>query len=202
MGLTPSGTDDVAPLVSAGHPEDNAMTDFSRLLRWTTCVVLGLMTTVQVVGCAAVPRRYTWIAEPHVTLTMLSANPEPYVGKAVILGGTITAEENSDDYLLICLKNRPLDQDYRPHRPVDSNGPEAGSYWVLVPKQQRLPSDYRTWGRVTVVGRVTGQQRFKTEPVLMLLYMRGWGTDGNHGIWENINPNYVPRIPGGIDLKN
>ena len=148
------------------------------------------------------PRRYTWNADPSVTLTMLSTNPQPHVGKTVILGGTITSEEGDEDSLLLCLKNRPLDQDYQPHRPVDSDSLEAGSYWVMVPKPQRLPSNYRNWGRVTVVGRVTGERRFKTEPVLMLLYIRGWGTNGNHGMWENINPNYVPRVPGGIDLKH
>jgi hypothetical protein len=72
---------------------------------------------------------------------------------------------------------------------------------VTVAKRQ-LPPKFRDWGRVTVVGRVTGSQRLQTEPVLTLLYMRGWATSGNHGVWENINPNYVPSVPGGIDLKN
>lgn len=177
------------------------MTPYTRLQRWTACVVLGASLTVAIGGCAAVPRRYTWVAEPGVTLSMLSRHPESYVGKVVILGGTITAEEESEEYLLLCLKNRPLDQDYKPHRPAGPDGPEAGSYWVTVTKRQ-LPPNYRDWGRVTVVGRVTGNQRFQTEPVLTLLYMRGWATSGNHGVWENINPNYVPSVPGGVDLRN
>ena len=81
-----------------------------------------------------------------------------------------------------------------PHRPVDPYSPEAGSYWVTVEKQQLHPN-FRDWGRVTVVGRVTGEQRFKTEPVLLLLYMRGWNTSGKHSVWENINPRYVPSVP-------
>jgi hypothetical protein len=37
----------------------------------------------------------------------------------------------------------------------------------------------------------------------MLLYMRGWAASGNNsGIWENIDPNYRPAIPGGIDVKD
>ncbi|HKT34698.1 MAG TPA: Slp family lipoprotein, partial [Nitrospira sp.] len=75
-------------------------------------------------GCSAVPRRYLWIAEPGITLTMLSTNPQPYVGKVVLLGGTITQEEENDQFLLLRLKNRPLDQDYKPHRPADSDSPE------------------------------------------------------------------------------
>jgi starvation-inducible outer membrane lipoprotein len=178
------------------------MIAYSRVQRWTVCLALLATMTVTLWGCAAVPRRYIWIAEPGVTLTMLSTNPQPYIGKVVLLGGTITEEEENEQFLLLRLKNRPLDQDYEPHRPHDLASPEAGSYWVMVSKQQ-VPPKYRNWARATVVGRVTGEQRFKTEPVLILLYMRGWGASGDHaGLWENINPNYVPAVPGGIDLKN
>jgi hypothetical protein len=118
------------------------------------------------------------------------------------MGGTITDEQEQDQFLWLRLKNRPLDQDYKPHRPADGDGPEAGSYWVVVSKQQ-VPPKYRSWARTTVVGRVTGQQRSQAEPVLMLLYMRGWGSTGNSaGLWENIDPNYVPSVPGSIDMRN
>jgi len=109
-------------------------------------------------------------------------------------------EEEHDTVLMLGLKNRPLDQDNKPHRPADSGGPEAGSYWVMMSKQQ-VPPKFRNWARATVVGRVTGTQRYQTEPVLTLLYMRGWGASGDHaGIWENVDPNYVPSVPGSIDM--
>ena len=169
--------------------------------RWTTLVVLAATLTLVFSGCSPVPRRYLWIAEPGVTLTMLSTDQRPYVGKVVLLGGTITEEEQNDQVLFLRLKNRPLDQDYKPHRPADLESAEAGSYWVMVPKQQ-VPPKYRGWARATVVARVTGEQRLQTEPVLMLLYMRGWGATGNHaGLWENINPNYVPSVPVGTHMK-
>lgn len=170
--------------------------------RWPACFALIAITTVMLWGCAAVPRRYIWIAEPGVTLTMLSTNPQPFVGKVVLLGGTITDEEESEQFLMLRLKNRPLDHDYKPHRPPDPASTEGGSYWVMVSKQQ-LPPKFRNWARATVVGRVTGEQRSQTEPVLMLLYMRGWGASGDHaGLWENINPNYVPSVPASIDMRN
>jgi starvation-inducible outer membrane lipoprotein len=175
------------------------MIAYSLMQRWSACLVLVATITIVLWGCAAVPRRYIWIAERGVTLTMLSTNPRPYVGKVVLLGGTITEEEENEQFLLLRLKNRPLDQDYEPHRPADLSSSEAGSYWVMVSKQQ-VPPKYRNWARATIVGRVTGEQRFQTEPVLMLLYMRGWGASGGHA--GNINPNYVPAVPGGIDLKN
>ena len=178
------------------------MHTYSLLLRWTTSLTLAATMTAAGWGCSPLPRRYQWIAEPGVTLTMLSSDPQPYVGKVVILGGTITEEYEKDQFLLLRIKNRPLDQDYRPHRPADLDGAEAGSYWVQVSKQQ-IPPKYRNWARATVVGRVTGEQRSGTEPVLTLLYMRGWSASGNNaGLWENINPNYVPSVPGGIDMRN
>jgi hypothetical protein len=77
------------------------------------------------------------------------------------------------------------------------NGPEAGSYWVVVAKQQ-FPRQYRQWARMTVVGRVTGMQRYE-EPVLSLLYVRGWGmSSAHHGVWENFDPRYNPSVPGGL----
>jgi hypothetical protein len=96
------------------------------------------------------------------------------------------------------IRNRPLDQDYVPHLPIDMDGPEGGYYWVMVAKQQ-LPPEYRQWVRMTVAGRVTGTQRYENEPVLWLLYVRGWGARvEHHGIWEHMDPNYIPSVPGFI----
>lgn len=178
------------------------MRSYSLMQRCTAAFTLAMMVIVAIGGCSPIPRRYLWMAEPDVTLTKLSANPQPYVGKVVLLGGTITDQIEKDQFLFLRLKNRPLDQDYKPHRPADPGSPESGSYWVVVSKQQ-VPPKYRDWARMTVVGRVTGERQSQTEPVLMLLYMRGWGASGNHaGLWENIDPNYVPSVPGSIDLRN
>lgn len=97
------------------------------------------------------------------------------------------------------MKNRPLDQDYVPHRPADMDGPEAGYYWVMILKQQ-MPHSYRHWARMTVVGQVTCTQRSATEPVLSLLHVRGWGTSSTHNsVWEkSSDPNYVPSVPAGL----
>ena len=102
------------------------MPSYSRMRRWTACLALLTTMTATLWGCVSVPRRYLWIAEPGVTLTMLSQNPQPYVGKVVLLGGTITEEQQSEQFLLLRLKNRPLDQDYRPHRPADPGSAEGG----------------------------------------------------------------------------
>ena len=183
------------------------MTPYARLQRWSACFTMVITIVVILWGCASeplakvrlvnVPRHYVWMAEPGTTLTTLTAHPEMYLGKAVILGGTIVEEEENEQDLWLHVTNRPLDQDYIPHRPADMNGPEGGSYWVVVAKQQ-FSRQYRQWARMTVVGRVTGMQRYE-EPVLSLLYVRGWGlSSAHHGVWENVNPGYMPSTPGGI----
>ena len=170
--------------------------------------LIGITMVVILWGCASeplanvrlvnVPRHYVWMAEPGTTLTTLTADPERYRGKVVILGGTIIEEAENEQDLWLHVTNRPLDQDYIPHTPADKNGPEGGSYWVVVAKQQ-FPRQYREWARMTVVGRVTGMQQYETEPVLSLLYVRGWGLgSAHHGVWEHVNPTYMPSTPGGI----
>lgn len=116
-----------------------------------------------------------------------------------VVGGTIVDEEETAEYHWFHVKNRPLDQDNVPHRPADMEGPEAGHYWVMMPKQQ-IPREYRHWARMTVVGQVTGTQRSSTEPVLSLLYVRGWGTSQAHdSVWEkSSDPNYIPSVPAGL----
>lgn len=184
------------------------MTPYARLQRWSVCFIMAITMGVVLWGCTSeplakmrlvnVPRHYVRMAEPGTTLTALTAHPEMYRGKVVLLGGTIIEEEENEQYLWLHLTNRPLDQDYIPHRPANMDGPETGSYWVVVTKQQ-FPREYRQWARMTVVGRVTGMQRFETEPVLSLLYVRGWGlSPAHHGVWENLDPNYIPSTPGGI----
>ncbi|TKB73276.1 MAG: hypothetical protein E8D46_12625 [Nitrospira sp.] len=111
--------------LNQGH---RVMTPYGWLQRWSECLTMAITMTVVLSGCANVPRHYVRMAEPGTTLTALTAHPEMYRGKVVLLGGTIIEEE--------------LDRDYKPHRPADMNGPEAGSYWVVVAKQQ-LPSLYR-----------------------------------------------------------
>ncbi len=175
------------------------MTLYVRLQPRSACYAMAISLMVVHFGCSAVPREYIRMAEPGMTLTTLAAHPEVYRGKVVILGGVIIEEEVNEQHLWLRLKNLPLDVDYHPHRPSDSDGPDAGDYWVMVGKQQ-LPHHYRQWARMTVVGQVTGTKRFGREPVLSLLYVRGWGMSSAHdGVWQkSYDPNYLPEAPEGI----
>ncbi|HET7057802.1 MAG TPA: Slp family lipoprotein [Nitrospiraceae bacterium] len=129
-------------------------------------------------ACSSVlPSQYIDQAEPDVTLTALASNLDGYREKIVILGGVIVDEKQIGEHVFLRLKNRPLDKDYRPHRPLSLDGPEAGYYWVTIGRSD-LPEQYHQWARVTVVGQVAGARPSAAgalEPVLVALYLRGWG---------------------------
>jgi hypothetical protein len=156
-------------------------------------IVLGFAIS----ACSSLPAKYVEQAEPGVTVTALTASPQQYRDKVVILGGVLVKEREEGGQIWLHLKNRPLDPKYRPHRPISLDGPEAGHFWATANRQQ-LPPRYRGWVRMTVVGRVTGMAN--QEPVLLLMYVRGWDYSGtNEDAWEtSIDPAYVPSIPEGL----
>ena len=93
-----------------------------------TRALFGVLGIFVVVGCSPLPARYVQQAEPGVTLTSLTQSREGYQGKTVILGGVVVDQKQDGQRLWLHLKNRPLDKDYRPHRPTVNDGPEAGYY--------------------------------------------------------------------------
>ncbi|MGH7231639.1 MAG: Slp family lipoprotein [Nitrospiraceae bacterium] len=171
--------------------------------RWAGLLLLSLLCAA--FGCStALPSKYVRQAEPDVTLTALVTHPERYRGKVVVLGGTIVEETLDGDRLLLHMKNRPLDEDYHPHRPAVVDGPEAGYYWIVA-SPEKIAKTYRNWARATVVGQVVGvkaaagQTASIDEPVLAAMYMRGWGGSDHKDAWEDFeDPNYRVRSPGGI----
>lgn len=151
------------------------------------------------IGCSPVPRKYLREADPKVTLTTLVGAPNLYQNKLVMLGGVIMEEEVRDGWLWLHTKNRPLDQDYRPQLPPSVDDPEGGWYWVLVGNHQRFPPSHHHWADMTVVGRLIGMAPGK-EPMLSLVYVRGWGLQSAHdAAWEDdVDANYIPSRPTGL----
>jgi starvation-inducible outer membrane lipoprotein len=151
------------------------------------------------VSCSSVPRRYLWNAEKGVTLMDLQRTPERYQGKTVILGGVIVHEETKDGRLWLRLKNRPLDENQRPHLATDPDAVEGDYYWVAL-DAEKIPAHYHEWAQVTVVGRVVPTEPgVKSDPVLAAVYLRGWSRlSKEHSIWEIDDPNYTMDAPAGL----
>jgi starvation-inducible outer membrane lipoprotein len=164
---------------------------------WRGWTIL-LLALCAAVGCSVVPKKYLRETDPNVTLTTLVATRDLYQNKLVILGGVILEEEMRDGRLWLHAKNRPLDQDYRPQLPPSVDDPEGGWYWVIVGNHQSFPPSYHHWADMTVVGRVTGLAPGK-EPMLSLIYVRGWGLQSGHdAVWEDtVDANYRPSAPAG-----
>lgn len=166
-------------------------------------MLTGLVGFALLTGCSSLPARYIQQAEPGVTLTSLAESSGAYHGKTVILGGVVVDQQQDGQRLWLHLKNRPLDKDYRPHRPITNEGPEAGYYWIVVQNASTLPHKWKQWARVTVVGRVTDSKATapSIEPVLSLLFMRGWtmGNSPKGSAWEeSVDANYLLSVPEGL----
>ncbi|HSB44359.1 MAG TPA: Slp family lipoprotein [Nitrospira sp.] len=159
---------------------------------------LSLLALCLAVGCSPVPKKYLREAESGATLTTIVRSSEYYQDRLVILGGVIMGEENRDGQLWLHVKNRPLDQDYRPQLPPSVDDPEGGWYWVVVGNYQTFPSSYHHWGDMVLVGRMTGLASGK-EPVIKMVYVRGSGVTSAHdGVWEDlVDANYIPSMPAG-----
>lgn len=129
----------------------------------------------------------------------LQRTPELYKGKTVILGGVIVHEETKEGRLWVRLKNRPLDENQRPHLATDADAVEGGYYWVAL-DAGKIPAKYHEWAQVTVVGQVVPTEPgVKSDPVLAAVYLRGWSRlSKEHSIWEIDDPNYTMDVPAGI----
>lgn len=179
--------------------------------RRSLSVASAFFIAVTLNACGNLPHKFIRQAEPGVTLTALKAHPDAYKGKVVILGGAIVEKREENGKIWLLIKNRPLDADYVPHVPTSSVGPEGGHYWVAL-NPRGLPKSYRTWARLTVVGRVEDQRTAGVGPaaadtVLTGLYLRGWDSGwGGYGprndTWEdNQSPNAILSEPRPVMKK-
>jgi len=173
--------------------------------RWVPGIV-GFVVLSGSGACATIPGKFVRQAEPGVTLTSLTKDPQAYRGKVVVLGGVVVAQKQEAGRVWLLVKNRPLDADYVPHIPASPNESEASDYWVVL-SPGSLPKNYKNWSRLTVVGRVSDERPLRhergtgKEPVLAAMYLRGWGSGwGGYGLhdesWEETqDASYIISAP-------
>ncbi|HMS82615.1 MAG TPA: Slp family lipoprotein [Nitrospira sp.] len=161
--------------------------------------VLLLLTLCVTVGCTFVPRKYLRVAVPNLTFSALATTPQTYQNRLVVLGAVIVEEHMRDGDLWLHVKNRPLDETYRPQLPNSPNDSEGGWYWIVVKNHQSLPQSYHHWADMTLVGRVTGIEP-DGQLRVQLIYARGWGMTSEHdGVWEHlVDENYGPTTPSEL----
>lgn len=174
----------------------------------TVCLGTALLMVHLIAGCGmgvtpVIPNGLLRQAEPGVTLTAIVTDPGRYRDKVVVLGGVVLAEKREAGQLWLLLRNRPLDADYVPHRPISLVGPENGDYWVLIAAAQ-APSSAHQWARVIVVGRVLEgpsvppKSERKGGPVLAALDVLDWPIARDYAeTWqEHRDPQYLDARNG------
>jgi starvation-inducible outer membrane lipoprotein len=86
-----------------------------RLGRLTQTILMSALCVT--VGCTAVPRKYLQEADSTLKFSWLAATPKFYQDRLVVLGAVIVTEEVRGGDLWLHVKNRPLNEKYRPQLP-------------------------------------------------------------------------------------
>lgn len=157
-----------------------------------------------------------------VTFIELAENPEAYLGKHILLGGTIVSAEETVRGTELDIDQLPLDADRRPSDQFAS----GGRFRAVSPKRLD-PADYRPGTMVTLIGEVTGKvvaeydDEEETSPLLLVREIESWkrlGADRGYGppgadepqpyvVHEYVYPSYptypyyrpyYPWWPGGV----
>lgn len=139
-------------------------------------------------GCAHVMSEQSLkLVDRQITFAELRKAPESYVGKYVLLGGTIAALKNSKGGAELEVLQAPLDSS---GVPVETH--YSGGRFIVATAQFLDPLVYKSGRRVTVVGEVKGKKSRAideveyTYPVVAEVEIRLWEK------YESDRYNYYP----------
>ena len=123
-------------------------------MRWHRLIVL-----VSLFGCVAcgsvISPQVQSLADPELSYAQLASNPEVYVGKVVIIAGTIIEAVNTPEGTRLVLLQYPTNRSGRPQTAALS----GGRFLVLAPAYLET-AIYRPGRALTVAGEVRGQREF------------------------------------------
>ena len=121
-------------------------------MRWHWLIVL-----VSLLGCVAcgsvISPQVQSLADPELSYAQLASNPEVYVGKVVIIAGTIIEVVNTPEGTRLVLLQYPTNRRGRPQTEAAS----GGRFLVLTPEYLEA-AIYRSGRALTVAGEVRGQR--------------------------------------------
>jgi outer membrane lipoprotein len=109
---------------------------------------------IALTGCAhAVSPELRAEATPGLTFPMVLENPSAYMGATVIWGGLVVGVRNRVDNTTLTVLETPLDEGERPEDREYSRG-----RFLATTRHYLDPAIYRVGTRVTVAGKVAGEE--------------------------------------------
>jgi outer membrane lipoprotein len=121
-------------------------------MRWHWLIVLANLLGCVACGSVISPQLQS-LADPALAYAQLASNSEAYVGKVVILAGTIIEAVNTPEGTRLVLLQYPTNRRGRPQ----TDAPSGGRFLVLAPEYLET-AIYRSGRALTVAGEVRGQR--------------------------------------------
>jgi outer membrane lipoprotein len=114
----------------------------------------GAILVAALVGCSPpFPRELLEKVEQNVSFTVLQKDSNPYVGKLLLLGGTIVETKNLKEGTRIEVLQRPLDGEARPESSDRTDG-----RFLIVTRQFLDGTVYHQGRMITVIGEAAAPQ--------------------------------------------
>jgi len=121
-------------------------------MRWHGLLMLASLLGIVACGSVISPPVQS-LADPELSYAQFASNPEAYVGKVVIIAGTIIEAVNTPEGTRLVLLQYPPNHRGRPQ--IDA--PSGGRFLVLAPEYLET-AIYRSGRALTVAGEVRGQR--------------------------------------------
>jgi outer membrane lipoprotein len=121
-------------------------------MRWRWLIVLASLFGCVACGSVISPQVRESV-DPQLSYAQMAASPEAYVGKVLIVAGTIIEAVNTPAGTRLVLLQYPTDGRGRPH----IEAPSGGRFLVLTPEYLET-AIYRPGRALTVAGEVRGQR--------------------------------------------
>jgi starvation-inducible outer membrane lipoprotein len=123
-------------------------------MRWHGLIVLASLLGCVACGSVISPQVQS-LADPALAYAQLVSNPEAYMGKVVILAGTIIEAVNTPEGTRLVLLQYSTNRRGRPQ----TDAPSGGRFLVLAPEYLET-AIYRSGRALTVAGEVRGNGRY------------------------------------------
>ena len=121
-------------------------------MRWHWLIGLTSLLGCVAYGSVIAPQVQS-LADPELSYAQLASNPEAYVGKVVIIAGTIIEAVNTPEGTRLVLLQYPTNRRGRPQ----THAPSGGRFLVLAPEYLETVI-YRSGRALIVAGELRGQR--------------------------------------------